>query len=155
MFGNPKISKFAVGLFAAISFAGVQLAHAQVAETFPLQLKPGADVTAINEVFYLAAPAIKDSFKFCADREPVVTSGNDSKHREGSWHYQNLAIDLRAKGLALPVLQCLQTELTKRLPRLEHGRFVVLLETFGADSPRNHFHLHFIPAEIGPVLAAG
>lgn len=44
-----------------------------------------------------------------------VTSGNDSKHMQGSKHYEDKALDLRTKHLTLPMKAALIKEVKRRL----------------------------------------
>lgn len=69
----------------------------------------------------------------------IVTSLNDGRHRNGSFHYSGRAADLRSKHVARdqkgPMLEALRAELGER--------FDVLLEDVGGAN--EHFHLEFDP----------
>jgi hypothetical protein len=72
--------------------------------------------------------------------DAVVTSGNDSKHSKNSFHYKNLAFDVRTNdlfpGLAEQILRDLKAAL------YVYG-FDVLLEDKG--KPNEHIHVEFDP----------
>jgi hypothetical protein len=143
-----------VVLPVAVAMLCAATAHGDEASAFPMTIKPGARVAKLHPDFRQAAPAIEAVWIRCTDRRPVITSGNDSQHRDGSWHYKDRAIDLRARDLNPVQMRCVMMHLPAALPSLADGRFVLLLETFGPNDPRNHFHLQLVPKAPGVALAS-
>jgi LysM repeat protein len=72
---------------------------------------------------------------------PVVTSGNDSKHKVGSLHYQNKALDFRGNNITLAQGQRLED----RVKELLGGKFDVDFEVFPKKPLNNHLHVEFDP----------
>jgi len=75
---------------------------------------------------------------------PVITSGNDGKHKVGSLHGKNLAIDVRGNNIPLSKAYELRTALAARLGR----DYDVLFEEFGIGNPNNHFHIEYDPKGV-------
>jgi hypothetical protein len=80
----------------------------------------------------------------CLDAHPVkgqpedlvITSANDSQHKVGSKHYENLAIDVRSRSFADATARGLFIDALRR----ELGTaFTVLYECDG--TPNAHFHI--------------
>ncbi len=57
-------------------------------------VKWGAKVSELDAHIRAAFPNIIHAYSLVG-QEPVITSGNDGTHMQGSLHYRNLAIDLR------------------------------------------------------------
>lgn len=71
---------------------------------------------------------------------PVITSGNDSSHKQGSLHFRGRALDFRGNNVSLAQGKALRTAVA-----LELGAdYDVLFETF-ANSANNHLHVEFDP----------
>jgi hypothetical protein len=69
----------------------------------------------------------------------VVTSANDSGHKEGSLHYKNLAVDLRTNFIANPATKtAIRNEIAARLGK----DYDVILHGEGAN---NHLHIEWDP----------
>ena len=66
----------------------------------------------------------------------VITSGNDSAHKPKSKHYENLAVDVRAKSFPDLVTK---TRFVDALRKELGPTFTVLHECVG--KPNEHFHL--------------
>ena len=66
----------------------------------------------------------------------VITSANDSQHKAGSKHYENLAVDVRSKSFADATARAAFVSALKQELGLE---FTVLFE--GAGTPNEHFHV--------------
>jgi len=67
----------------------------------------------------------------------VITSANDSKHREGSLHYQDLALDIRIRHLNKSEIDPLMDFLNSKLNN-GRKRYDVILES-------DHIHLGYDP----------
>jgi hypothetical protein len=73
--------------------------------------------------------------------KPVITSGNDSKHKNGSLHYRDRALDFRANNITLA--QGAQFE--ARVKQLLGDKFFVDFEIFPKLPTNNHLHVEFDP----------
>lgn len=72
--------------------------------------------------------------------QPVITSGNDSRHMNGSLHYQNRALDFRGNNLTLEQGRRFEAE----MQRILGDRYDIQFETF-ANRSNNHLHVEFDP----------
>lgn len=73
--------------------------------------------------------------------ECVITSANDSQHKQGSLHYEDRAIDLRSHDLPPGD----ETEVVEELKELLGLDYQVLLED--RDTPNEHLHIAWRPHE--------
>ncbi len=71
---------------------------------------------------------------------PVITSGNDSRHMNGSLHYADRALDFRGNNISIAQGQALAAEVR----RILGGGYDVAFETF-ANSSNNHLHVEHDP----------
>ena len=62
-------------------------------------VKAGVKLDKLQPQMTLALMAVERVWT-AAGREPVLTSGNDGVHREGSLHYVGLALDFRSRNLS-------------------------------------------------------
>jgi len=69
----------------------------------------------------------------------LVTSGNDSKHMEGSKHYSYEALDIRSKTMSTEVKKLFLSKVMERLGPAYRG----ILENKGKDN--EHFHIEYDP----------
>jgi len=73
--------------------------------------------------------------------DPVITSGNDSTHKDGSLHYENKATDLRANNVSDKLQDKLADDLQKRLG----DDYDVGSEHFKDHPDRDHIHVEYDP----------
>lgn len=72
--------------------------------------------------------------------QPVITSGNDSRHMAGSLHFQNRALDFRGNNVKVSVGRSLEAEVGAQLG----DDYDVIFEVF--ENPvNNHLHVEFDP----------
>lgn len=71
---------------------------------------------------------------------PVITSGNDSRHSDGSLHYANKALDFRGNNISTADGQRFEAE----VKRILGSDYFVDFETF-RNSSNNHLHVEFDP----------
>ena len=71
---------------------------------------------------------------------PVITSGNDSKHMNGSLHYENRALDFRGNNLKVGVGR----DLAERVAVMLGQEYDVAFEVF-EDPSNNHLHVEYDP----------
>jgi hypothetical protein len=72
--------------------------------------------------------------------ECVITSVNDGKHIDASWHYKGRAFDVRTKQAALDGKE---RELCDEIQAALGPDFDVVLEAVG--TPNEHIHVEFDP----------
>lgn len=80
---------------------------------------------------------------------PVITSGNDSRHKVGSLHFSNEAIDVRGNNISRDVAFRIRNELIVMLGR----DYDVIYEVFPNFPANNHFHIEYDPKPKGSVRA--
>jgi hypothetical protein len=106
-----------------------------------LKLKPGVSLRGLQPPILVALQVAEGVYREIFHRDCWVTSGNDGKHRTGSFHYRGLAVDLRVHNLPDAKLDA-----PRALAHLREGlggEFDVLLE--GAGTPNAHLHVEFDP----------
>lgn len=72
--------------------------------------------------------------------KPVITSGNDSSHKQGSLHFQDRALDFRGNNITIAQGKALRTKVAGKVG----ADYDVLFETF-ANPANNHLHVEFDP----------
>ena len=72
--------------------------------------------------------------------KPVITSGNDSGHKQGSLHFRNRALDFRGNNITIAQGKALRL----KVMNLVGADYDVLFETF-ANKSNNHLHVEFDP----------
>ncbi|MBV7256941.1 LysM peptidoglycan-binding domain-containing protein [Pacificimonas sp. WHA3] len=71
---------------------------------------------------------------------PVITSGNDGRHMQGSLHYEGRALDFRGNNVTIGEGRAFAAEVSRILGE----NFDVLFETFD-NQANNHLHVEFDP----------
>ena len=104
-----------------------------------IQVKEGVIFKALKPQIYIILPAL-DAIFDKVNRNCVITSAADGTHKQGSFHYKDLALDLRSHDLPneqvkLEVLQALKDALGEN--------YDMILENLG--NPSEHFHIEFDP----------
>ena len=102
-------------------------------------VKEGVVFKALRAEIYIILPALEAIFDK-VNRQCVITSAADGTHKHDSFHYKNLALDLRSRDLPneqvkLDVLLSLRDALGEN--------YDVILESLG--NPGEHYHLEFDP----------
>lgn len=100
-----------------------------------MKLKAGVRLADLCPQMVLAAVIIDGIY---GDVECVITSANDSKHGDASWHYKGRALDFRTKTYAGDK-QALRDEIKAALGQ----DFDVVLEALGEDN--EHLHVEWDP----------
>jgi hypothetical protein len=75
--------------------------------------------------------------------KPVITSGNDSGHKQGSLHFKNRALDFRGNNIT--VAQGKNFAAKVAVSGLVGKDYDVLFETFAGNPANNHLHVEFDP----------
>lgn len=128
---DPAVSSTAAGAIdgrevAAQFDVGVKNAAVQISNLHPAMAKAieaVAEVASANDL-----------------PRPVITSGNDSGHMQGSLHYRDRALDFRGNNITVARGRALAAGVAVILG----GEFDVFFETF-ADMSNNHLHVEFDP----------
>ncbi|WP_176473006.1 LysM peptidoglycan-binding domain-containing protein [Sphingomonas lenta] len=87
-----------------------------------------------------AIRAVADAARRLGLPTPVITSGNDSRHMNGSLHYADRALDFRGNNISVAQGRALEAEVRRVLG----DRYDVAFETF-ANQSNNHLHVEFDP----------
>lgn len=100
----------------------------------------GVNLAKLHPVLLAALVTASEIFRTVARVDCIVTSGDDGVHRDGSLHYQGLALDLRSKHVSLRAEKTrIRQMLRDAFPGLR-----VILEKEGLE--QEHFHLEWNPA---------
>lgn len=101
-----------------------------------LKFKAGVKV---SKQAIISAAAINAANVLGITKDITVTSGNDSKHKKGSKHYTDEALDIRTKNLTRDEKHALCTAVQSRLGE----DYQVFLEFEGG--PQEHAHIEHDP----------
>ena len=104
-------------------------------------VKPGARIDGLSPQMRSALPRVTDAFRDNEAPRPVITSGNDSRHKTGSRHYAGEAIDIRCNHL--PDEHC--ERITDALRKGLGPDFDVIFERFPKNPGNDHIHLEHDP----------
>lgn len=99
-----------------------------------ISLKPGVKLRDLAPQIVLAIQAAEHIYWNAAQTAVVVTSGNDSQHKDGSLHYTGRAADLRIKT----VPEKLRERVVRQLRDALGGEFDVLWEGRGTENEHVH-----------------
>lgn len=102
-----------------------------------------SDAVAIGSLHASMEPAIRAVAQEAARLglpTPVITSGNDSRHSNGSLHYSDRALDFRGNNISVAQGNALRDAVKQRLG----ADYDVLFETF-LNTSNNHLHVEFDP----------
>lgn len=102
-----------------------------------IQLKAGAKLKDLAPQIVLAIQAAEHIWWNAGQTTLVLTSVNDSQHKEGSFHYRGLAVDLRIKSMPLK----LRAAAVRQLKEALGSQFDVLHEAIGGDG--EHVHVEY------------
>jgi hypothetical protein len=100
----------------------------------------GVKIDALHPKMVDVIVAVADVARSLALPRPVITSGNDSKHMDGSLHFKNRALDFRGNNIKVAVGQKFGSAVADRLG----NDYDVAFETF-MNPANNHLHVEFDP----------
>jgi LysM repeat protein len=121
--------------------AGGRIDGAAVAAANGVEVKsPSVRIGSLDASMEPAIRAVADTARRLGLPTPVITSGNDSRHSDGSLHYSDRALDFRGNNISVEQGRALQNEVRRVLG----DRYDVIFETF-ANRSNNHLHVEFDP----------
>ena len=107
-----------------------------------IKVKEGVIFKCLRPEIYTILGHIDSIFK-AAGAEAVITSAADGKHMRESFHYRDLALDLRSKQLSNDQVKL---EVLEQLRKKLGEKYQVILESLG--KPGEHYHCEFDWQEI-------
>ena len=114
----------------------------------------GADVSKISPAISKHYPVIDNAVKNNSKhKEAVITSGNDGKHKKGSKHYTNNAIDIRGNNVTDKQMQTIADEIQKNLGNdydVETEYFPDNPKTTADETLWDHIHIEYDPPKTSP-----
>lgn len=106
-----------------------------------VQVKNGAAIGQLDAAMGPVISAVADAARQLGLPTPVITSGNDSRHRSGSLHYSNQALDFRGNNITDAQGRLLAAEVQRRLG----FDYDVIFEIFPNNPANDHLHVEFDP----------
>lgn len=100
-------------------------------------LKRGADVENLSGTMIPALSSVAQQADRLGFPKVVLTSGNDSRHREGSAHFDDKGLDFRGKNISVPEGKAWATAVQRDLGTGYFADF----EVFPDNPNRNHLHV--------------
>ncbi len=110
-------------------------------DDYVLSVKDDARVGGLRPEMTHIEGDLSDSWQASGGPRPVITSGNDGTHKQGSRHYRDLAFDLRANNIESSTARQVRDDLARRIG----DDYQVIYETFPRTPARNHIHVEYDP----------
>lgn len=106
--------------------------------------KPTANIANLDPKLTQIFDEVVAAWAAVTDKTPVITSGNDGRHSNGSRHYSDLAIDLRANNIT----DAQSAELESLLQDALGPEYFVDFEHFPGFTANDHLHISYkgVPA---------
>lgn len=114
---------------------------AAVAAANGVTVKPGSVVSNLHPSMAPVIVAVAQAARTLGLPAPVITSGNDSKHKAGSLHFRNRALDFRANNIT----DAQAASLEHAVAAIVGADYDVIFEKFPANPPNDHLHVEFDP----------
>jgi hypothetical protein len=111
--------------------------------TAPLWLKPGVNVTCLGDDIRAVLPVVIEIWSALSAPTPVITSGVDGVHMQGSRHGAGQAIDLRLNNVSVALGRQLCRGLGEALNARFPGVYQVVFEYDPATPNVRHCHAEF------------
>ena len=107
-----------------------------------IQVKPGANISNISPSISSCYDAIDKAIQNNSNHnEAIITSGNNGKHKGGSKHYSNEAIDIRGNNVTDKQMQNIADNIRNSLG----NNYDVILEYFPNNPVNDHIHIEYDP----------
>ena len=101
----------------------------------------GVDIASLDPAMAPVIRAVAEAATRLGLPQPVITSGNDSRHSNGSLHYDDRALDFRGNNITDAQGRALQNEVR----RILGPGYDVIFETFPNSPSNDHLHVEFDP----------
>lgn len=101
-----------------------------------MNLKPGASLKGVGWQMFYASIVVEQTYKRYGFAECTIVSGTDSKHKDGSLHYEGEALDYRIWHILRESLDRMAEEIRGRLG----PDYDVVVE-------EDHLHIEYQPKE--------
>jgi len=105
-----------------------------------ISLKVDVKLTDLCSQIVLALIVVDSVLSYFGITRCVVTSVNDGKHSDASWHYKGRAIDIRTK---YPQLDGREIELRDKVRECLGSNFDVVIEDVSKEN--EHLHIEYDP----------
>lgn len=129
------------GARGAIAAAGGRIDGDAAAARNGVEVKgPNVRIGRLDASMEPAIRAVAEAARRLGLPTPVITSGNDGRHMNGSLHYSDRALDFRGNTISVEQGRALQNEVRRVLG----DRYDVAFETF-LTRGNNHLHVEFDP----------
>jgi hypothetical protein len=112
-----------------------------IAEANGVGVKNGANVSTLHPKMEAVIVAVAEVAADLGLPTPVITSGNDSSHGQGSLHFVNRALDFRGNNISITK----GGQFKQRVALALGGEYDVLFEVFPGNPSNNHLHVEFDP----------
>lgn len=99
------------------------------------------DIDSLDPAMAPVIRAVAEAAQRLGLPQPVITSGNDSRHSAGSLHYDDRALDFRGNNITDAQGIALQNEVR----RILGPGYDVIFETFSTNPSNDHLHVEFDP----------
>jgi hypothetical protein len=125
----------------AVATAGGTIDGRAVAARHGVQVKNAAvKISSLHPAMGPVIAAVAAAARALSLPTPVITSGNDSAHKQGSLHFRGRALDFRGNNITVQQGKALRTAVAVDLG----ADYDVLFEVF-ANRANNHLHVEFDP----------
>ena len=101
----------------------------------------GVDIDTLHTAMAPVIRAVAEAADRLGLPQPVITSGNDSRHSARSLHYQDRALDFRGNNITDTQGRALQNEVR----RILGPGYDVIFETFENNPANDHLHVEYDP----------
>lgn len=102
-----------------------------------LIIKEGVDISDIAPEMAIAAQAVARVYEWFL-YDCIITSARDGSHKEGSLHYDGMALDFRTRHLSGGYTGQVAQDIAQKVRECLGAQFDVVLE-------RTHLHVEFDP----------
>jgi hypothetical protein len=106
-----------------------------------IRVKEGVRFDDLVPQMTLAAQIVDGTYAMFGTLECWITSANDGKHMETSWHYKGRALDFRTHNFVGD-----KKKLLEKVKEHLGKNYDVVLEA--PDSPNEHLHVEYDPKEV-------
>lgn len=134
----------AAGSLVAALGDGSTIDGREVAKLHGVGVKSNAvNISNLHPAMGPVIAAVAEVAKALGLPKPVITSGNDSGHKQGSLHFKNRALDFRGNNIKVAQGKTLAAKVA--VSGLVGKDYDVIFETFAGNPANNHLHVEFDP----------